>query len=177
MRSRSDNSHVEYYTVQELPSVLISRSPLVRQRVCTLATVCNFRIIHPLSVIRQFRQFRNGTLECARPTKRKRLQTTLKFNRTAASGSTEIFLLSIHPLFQPSFDISLREYFSFFISPNPPVYFSSRLVSSQATRKLCDYSRKTSQNELSCVRKYVDTLYIGTLYTQDHILLKQKINK
>lgn len=119
MRSRSDNSHVEYYTLQELASVLISRlvSVCVRVRAATLSisvlstTVCNFRIIHPLSAIRQFRQFCNGTWERSSPVdwssrveerKRQReregeggrgdrLQTTLKFDWSIASGTAKNF--------------------------------------------------------------------------------------
>lgn len=50
MRSRSDNSYVEYYTVEELPLCRIARAMhvLLRMRRPCLS-VSNFRIIRPLS--------------------------------------------------------------------------------------------------------------------------------
>lgn len=64
MRSRSDNSYVEYYTVEELPLVPYRASDARPPAHARCAPVSNFRIIRPLSAIRQFRQFRNGTWEC-----------------------------------------------------------------------------------------------------------------
>ena len=66
MRSPSDNSYVEYYTVEELPLCRIARAMHVllrMHRARARLSVSNFRIIRPLSAIRQFRQFRNGTWE------------------------------------------------------------------------------------------------------------------
>lgn len=108
MRSRSDNSYVEYYTVEELPLVPYRASDARPPAHARCAPVSNFRIIRPLSAIRQFRQFRNGTWECGATVggggERKkrgrgfRLQTTLKFDRCGpvASGATEIFLSRPH---------------------------------------------------------------------------------
>lgn len=94
MRSRSDNSYVEYYTVEELPLVPYRASDARPPAHARCAPVSNFRIIRPLSAIRQFRQFRNGTWECGARGGGKReegreegggggfrLQTTLKFDR------------------------------------------------------------------------------------------------
>lgn len=112
MRSRSDNSHVEYYTLQELASALISR----------LACSCSRRHVYlfprPFSpsltpslslcppslfvtfvlytLCPRFDSFDSFAMErenaAARSTVREKpLETTLKFDRPAASGTTENF--------------------------------------------------------------------------------------
>lgn len=100
MRSRSDNSHVEYYTLQELPSVLISpqwrhsRAPasLCRQRLFVtfiLYTLCpRFDSFDSFAMERE-----NAAVWSA---ERSRLQTTLKFNRTGRIWDRRNFYSFLH---------------------------------------------------------------------------------